>query len=132
MPAAKFLHKEDPKEKLIREVGDISDIEVFNNQILVAVYVAPKEFASGLFRPDTNQAEDRYQSKVGLVVKMGPNAFKDASGKWDFPDIQLHDWLYFKVSDGWNCTVNIGEPVLCRILEDVDVRGRIQHPDQMW
>ena len=40
-----------------------------------------------------------------------------------------NDWVVFRPSDGWSITVN---GVLCRILEDINVRGRIQHPDQVW
>ena len=52
-----------------------------------------------------------------------------SDGKWVFPDLGLNDWLFFRASDGWAITVN---GVLCRILDDVNLRGRVQHPDQVW
>jgi hypothetical protein len=61
---------------------------------------------------------------------MGGDAFIDDTGKW-FKDakIELDDWVVFRPSDGWSITVN---GVLCRILDDTNVRGRIQQPDQVW
>ena len=80
--------------------------------------------------PEQHLQEDRSQSKVGLVIKMGPDAFQDSSGSW-FKDtnIQIHDWVFFKPSDGWGVTVN---GVLCRMLDDINVRGRISHSDLVW
>jgi len=43
MPYMRMEHDVDPAQKLIKELGDISDIEIFNNQILVAVYLRPEK-----------------------------------------------------------------------------------------
>jgi co-chaperonin GroES (HSP10) len=125
-----MTHENDPKELLKKEIGDLSQIEIFNTQILCAVYIRPQKTKSGLYLPDSTVAEDQHQSKVGLVVKMGADAFIDDTGKW-FKDgkIELDDWVVFRPSDGWSITVN---GVLCRILDDTNVRGRIQQPDQVW
>lgn len=132
MPAAVMLHKEDPKEALMKKVGSVDEMEVFHNHILVAVYIAPQQMASGLWRPDSSIEEDRHQSKVGLVLAMGPKAFK-SDEKWTWPeDMAVGDWVYFRPSDGWGCTVNSDRENLCRMLVDDDVKGRLQHPDQVW
>jgi len=75
-------HDVDPKQKLIEDIGDISKVELFNNQILVAVYIRPQKTKSGIYLTDKTTDEDRYQSKVGLVLKKGPTAFVDPEGKW--------------------------------------------------
>lgn len=129
MPATAFAHTEDPAEKLLKDLGDLSALELFHTQVLVAIYVAPEKTAGGIIRPQSNIDEDLYQSKVGLIVKLGPQAFQ-SSGQWTWPDdIGLSDWVYFKVSDSFACAVN---RVKCRILEDVDIKGRVSHPDTMW
>ena len=130
MPAMVMEHIVDPKTTLLKEIGDLSKIEIFNNQILVGVYVRPEKTKSGLFLAPSTREEDKWQGKVGLVLKQGANAFVDDKGKW-FKDVKISngDWLIFRPSDGWQITVN---NVLCRILEDVDVRGRIDHPDTAW
>jgi co-chaperonin GroES (HSP10) len=130
MPYMTMDHEIDPKQKLIQEVGDISNVEIFNNQILVAVYLRPQKTKSGLYLSDKTTDEDRYQSKVGLVLKKGPTAFVDETEEW-FKGVNINenDWIVFRPSDGWQITVN---NVLCRILEDVTVRGRIDQPDRVW
>lgn len=130
MPAGTMYHSVDPKQALQAEVGDISDFEVFHNEVVVAVYLRPEKTAGGIILTDMNRDEDRYQSKVGLVVKTGPDAFEDDSGKW-FKGVQVKvgDWVWFKPSDGFNITVN---KVLCRALKDTHIRGTVAHPDQLW
>lgn len=123
-------HTVDPREKLISELGDLSGIEIFNNQILVAVYIRPQKMKSGLYLSDKIIDEDRYQGKVGLLVKMGSEAFQDNSGQWfSNESFNLHDWLVFRPSDGWSITVN---GVLCRVLSDTQVKMRIPEPDAAW
>ena len=49
----------------------IDGIDVLFNQVLIAVYERPKVTASGIHLPDQSTDEDRYQGKVGLVLKRG-------------------------------------------------------------
>lgn len=128
MPATAYLHVVDPKEELLKKIGDVSDCEVFHNQVLCAIYLAPEKTAGGIIRPDSNRDEDKHQGKVALIVKMGPKAFAPDE-KWSWPEMNVGDWVYYRVSDGWSLTVN---RVLCRILHDDDIRGRVQDPDQVW
>jgi co-chaperonin GroES (HSP10) len=130
MPPMTMDHDVDPKQKLLQELGDISGYEIFNNQVLVAVYIRPQKTKSGIYLSDKTVDEDRYQGKVGLLVGMGPAAFQDEGGQW-FNDASftLHDWLVFRPSDGWSITVN---GVLCRMLSDTQVKMRIPAPDAAW
>lgn len=127
MPFTPMLHEVEPGKKILDEIGDVSKFEVFNNQILVAVYIRPQKTKSGIYFSDKTTDEDKYQSKVGLIVAKGPDAFKDENGEW-FKGVEMnpHDWVVFRPSDGWNITVN---GVLCRMMQDVQVRARIEHPD---
>lgn len=129
MPAAVMLHEKDPRQDLLKQVGDLSEFEVFHNKVLCAIYIAPEKTAGGIIRPQTNIDEDRHQGKIGLILKTGPKAFLgDKEWSWP-PDTGPGDWVYYRVSDGWAVTIN---KVLCRILDDVDIKGRVQHPDQVW
>ena len=123
-------HVVDPKKDILDRLGDLSGIELFNNQILCAVYVRPNKTKSGIYLSDKTVDEDRFQGKVGLLVAAGPEAFNDTSGQW-FNDVNfnVHDWLVFRPSDGWSITVN---GVLCRIMSDTQVKARISSPDQVW
>ena len=125
-----MLHEADPKEKLLADLGDISKIELFNTNVLVAVYVRPEKTKGGIIMSSKSLDEDRYQSKVGLVVKTGPSAFVESDGKWfNGLKIKVGDWLVFRPSDGWNITVN---GVLCRMFDDASFKGRIPHPDNVY
>jgi co-chaperonin GroES (HSP10) len=125
-----MLHEADPKEKLLADLGDISKIELFNTNVLVAVYIRPEKTKGGIIMSSKSLDEDRYQSKVGLVVKTGPSAFVESDGKWfNGLKIKVGDWLVFRPSDGWNITVN---GVLCRMFDDASFKGRIPHPDNVY
>lgn len=130
MPYMRMEHVNDPKKAILDEIGSIDDINVFNNQILVAIYMRPEKTKSGIILTDDTRSEDRYQGKVGLVLKKGATAFVDPDNKW-FVDtnVEINDWVYFRVTDGWSVNVH---GVSCRVLEDTDIRGSIQYPDAVW
>lgn len=130
MPAIAMQHDVDPKDAILKQVGDLSEVEIFHNQVLIAIYVRPERTKSGIFIPGQTREEDRYQGKVGLVIKKGNDAFNDPTGKW-FSGVTINvlDWVVFRPSDGWQVTVN---DQLCRILDDTDIRGRIPRPDVVW
>ena len=130
MPPMVMDHEVDPKAKLLEQLGDTSNIEIFNNQILCAVYVRPQKTKSGIYLSDKTIDEDRFQGKVGLLIGMGPAAFQDDSGEWfNNATFKMHDWLVFRPSDGWSITVN---GVLCRMMADTLVKARISSPDEVW
>ena len=130
MPYMVMEHATDPKKSLKKEVGNIDSIEIFNNQVLVAVYTRPEKTKSGIYLTSGTRDEDKIQGKVGLVLKKGPQAFVDPTNNWfDGIDISLDDWVFFRPSDGWSVTIN---SVVCRVLDDTNIRGRIQAPDQVW
>ena len=130
MPHMIMDHEVDPKQKILEEMGDISKFKIFNNNILVAVYQRPAKTKSGLYLTDKTTDEDRFQSKVGLLIKTGQRAFEPNDEGWfDGETFNLNDWIVFRPSDGWNITVN---GVLCRMLSDTQVRGTVDHPDGVW
>ena len=125
-----MAHDIDPKTRAMTEVGDIAKIDVFNNQVLIAVYIRPEKTRGGITLSTGARDEDKYQSKVGLILKTGPDAFIDEDGRWfKSAKLAVGDWIVFRPSDGWNIEVN-GR--LCRMLDDTSVRMKIDHPDRVW
>ena len=123
-------HDVDPAKKIIEQIGDLSSIELFNNQILLATYIRPQKTKSGIYLSDKTVDEDRFQSKVGLLLKTGPSAFEQNDEGWFANEsFQLRDWLVHRPSDGWAITIH---GVLCRILIDTQVKMRVQNPDEVW
>tara|TARA_R110000868_G_scaffold73119_1_gene212542 strand:+ start:435 stop:830 length:396 start_codon:yes stop_codon:yes gene_type:complete len=131
MPAAlKMEHKEDQRAKLLSAVGDLSEIEIMHNQILVAVYIRPEKTSSGIYLTSNTRDEDRYQGKAGLVLKKGPLAFVDDDvNKFKGQNVEVGDWVFYRVSDGFQVTIN---KQLCRLLEEVHVKGKIPRPDVVF
>lgn len=130
MPFMTMDHDTDPKKKIRDDLGDISAFKLFNNQVLVAIYVRPARTKSGLYLPDQTVDEDKYQGKVGLVVAKGPSAFDPEAEGW-FKDVEvnLNDWVVFRPSDGWGVSLN---GVSCRVLEDTSIRASVDRPDRVW
>ena len=123
-------HALDPKKELISVLGDTSNVEIFNNQILVAIYIRPEKTVGGIILTNTIRDEDKWQGKIGLVIKKGPSAFVDDSKNWfNGITVDVNDWVIFRPSDGWGLTIN---GIMCRLLDDTVIRGRVSHPDQVF
>jgi len=123
-------HALDPKKELLSVLGDTSNVEIFNNQILVAIYIRPEKTVGGIILTNTIRDEDKWQGKIGLVIKKGPSAFVDDSKNWfNGVTVDVNDWVIFRPSDGWGLTVN---GIMCRLLDDTVIRGRVSHPDQVF
>ena len=129
MPHMMMMHEKDPAEEIMEQLGDLSGIELFHNQVLLAVYIRPTKTKKGLILTDSHVDEDRYQSKVGLLVKRGSSAFEQDGNWFSGLTFQEGDWLIFRPSDGWSITVN---NVLCRIFDDINIKGRVDHPDAVY
>lgn len=138
MPAVAMLHEIDPRVAINNRVGDISGVEIFGNDVLVAIYKRPTKTKSGIILTDNTLNEDVHQGKVGLVLKLGPTAYLDEDGN-KFRDIKEGDWVVFRPSDGWRVTLNTlqgtyskDDTVDCRIVSDISVRSRVQDPDSIY
>jgi hypothetical protein len=92
-------------EEMDKVVGDLSQVEVCAQQVLVGVYVRPQvstiKGANGelipFFSGGTGQAamEDIYQGKVARVLKLGPQAFpKSTLAEWgEAGPPKVGDWI---------------------------------------
>ena len=61
---------------------------------------------------------------------MGRTAFVDEEARWFHGvDIVEGDWIVFRPSDGWGLTIG---KQMCRMLSDVDIRGRVDEPERIF
>lgn len=124
---------EKSKSEIKKAIGDLSGVELWHNQVLAAVYIRPEKTAGGVILPDYTggrRDEDKWQGKVGLIVKKGPYAFDDPQGKWfKGTKVSIEDWIFFRASDGWSITIN---GVICRILDDTAIKGKVDHPERVF
>lgn len=120
---------QNTKEEILESIGDLSKVEVFHNQILVGIYMRGDKIGS-IFIPDKTQDEDRWQGKVGLVLKKGPLAFvNDGANDFHNQDVADNDWVIYRVSDGFSIDIN---GTHCRLLEDVHLKGRVDDPSVIY
>lgn len=138
MPAVAMLHEEDPREVILKQVGDLEGVHIYGGDMLVATYKRPEKTKSGIILTDKHREEDKHQGKVGLVVKMGPTCYIDADGN-KFRDINVGDWVVFHPSDGWRVTLNTlkhaissEDTVDCRVIGEQFIRMSVDHPDLIY
>ena len=138
MPSVAMLHEVDPREEILQKVGDLSGVEVFGSDILVAIYKRPQKTRSGIILADTTRDEDRFQGKVFLVLKLGPTAYLDDEGN-KFRNIKEGDWVVGRASDGWACTLNSASgattrdaAIDCRVITDINIRMCVSTPDAIY
>lgn len=123
----------DPKQALLDSAGPMTEYEVFHNLVLVATYI-PSEKIGSIIVPDKTMAENRFQGKIGLVLKVGPTAFHDdAQVKFGGINIEPGDWVMYRPSDGTELFIkdrmglaNDGLP--CRLFADTLILGRVSDP----
>lgn len=126
----KMKHPKDPRKKLLKEVGDVSEVEVLNNQVLLVVYKRPEMTAGGIMLSDISLEEDEWQGKVGMILKWGPAAFvDDASITFHGFKPKKGDWVTLWVTDGRKIKLN---DCLCRVVRDTEIRMRIPRPDMVY
>jgi hypothetical protein len=126
----------DPKKALFDAVGNLDDLEVFHNQVLVATYVPPDRSAGGILYSDRKLDEDRFQGKCGLVLKVGPLAFVD-DGHIKFGGVKIErgDWVVAKFSEGWEIfkgEAGASDGASVRMFEDSHIRGRVKDPSAIY
>lgn len=122
------LHVVDPKKLIIEKLGDISDIQIFGRNILVATYVPPEKTKSGIIVTSTQRKESEYQGKVGLVIAVGPDAFENDPEYKTNLTAKIGDWVTYRHSDGVARSIN---GIHCRNISWVDLLEKVGSPDRI-
>lgn len=112
----------DPKTAIRKAVGDLSKEEVCSDLVLVGTFFRPEKTAGGIIRPVDNLKEDAFQGKVGLVLKLGP----DATGG---PVIKEDDWIVYSVGDAWSVAIN---GMACRLVPYDRIRMKVSDPNKVF
>jgi co-chaperonin GroES (HSP10) len=127
-------------DEITSSLGNIDDITLFRNQVLVAIAIRSNEITLSdgkkFYLPQKTVDEDRYQSKVGLIVAIGPGAFVEDEGKWfNGMKCKVGDWIMYRPSDGWSVDIYGADgktKVPCRMLDDTSVRAILTNPGRIW
>lgn len=124
---------DDVKKMLIEMTREVVDTyELFDDDVLLGTYIEPEKTAGGIIKTHKALDESRWQGKVGLLLKIGPGAFKyDRSGvfKFEGKTPELHTWCVYRGSDGWEIGLN---GVSCRIIRANALRGHGVNPKHIW
>ena len=105
----------------------LKDYEVFGNLLLIGIHKPPEKTKSGIILSNQTLDEAKWQSTVGLVLKVGPGAFEDRPD-WKFyrQSVSVGKWVHFKTSSGFLMMLGKQE---CRLLRDSYVLGTVTDPE---
>lgn len=117
----------DPAKAIPALVGNLDGVEIIGDMVLVGIYIRPEKTAGGIIRPTINKQEDVWQGKVGLVLKLGPDAFcNPETGIQYTQHVNVGEWCVFKVGDGWSLHIN---DYPCRLVRDTSIRLKVKDPN---
>lgn len=127
----------DPKKALLDAAGDMSGFEPFHNQVLVATYIEPEMTAGGIIKPDRTLAENRFQGKAALVLKVGPLAFKEQPPHYTFGGVTIKagDWVVVRPADGFEMfkgKAGDRDGASVRLFQDVNILARVADPSTIY
>lgn len=122
-------------QRIMDQIGDMADAVIFGNRILVAKWI--RTTMGSLLAAEQTRREDKWQGKVGLVLAVGPLAFKDdpSIGTFAGQSVKVGDWALFQYSDGRDLDFQppgSHEKIPCKILRDVDIDGVVPRPDMFF
>lgn len=137
----------DHRAALLAAVDSYELPRLYHTQVMVATFIRPeaKDLGGGkkLYLSDKSRDEDRYQSKAGLIIALGPLAGRNPNGNFNWgnelgpdgnylPGLKVGDWVMYRASDG--AQFNLGGPngVPCKILLDESIKAGLDDPEQVW
>lgn len=144
------------KRKLLADLLPVvGALDIQNNRVLVAQYITSNVTAGGIIRPHSNQQEDRWQGKLGLVLKVGPLAFQydevvnfinddaEVGEDWDqayeravdhFGLPRVGDWVQFRNSETHEVGVIVAPGVAapCRYINDNSIIAKVADPTVIY
>jgi len=117
---------ENPKKEILRWAGNLKEISLKSDRILVATYARPQKTAGNIILPDSQLAENRWQGMVGLLLACGHAAFKyDGSYAYEGEPPKIGDWVVYKPADS---TEVAWRKASCRIMRSECVLATIKCP----
>ena len=115
-----------PYAEIFKKVGDLSGLEVMYNMVLLACYVKPERTRGGIILTDQSKEEDIWQGKVGMVLKLGRDAFQDDDDvSFNGQSAAVGEWVVFKVGDAWQIQIRDWP---CRLVRDSAIKIKTDDP----
>ncbi len=140
---------QDQRKAILDAVGHVLHKfdPIYGNDVLTATYIEPEVTAGGIIMPEQRLNESVYQGKVGLVLKLGVDAFKFREGFSFFAreagegedeyrqrvaamTPRVGDWVFYRpVGNLWKCTIN---GFACQFVRDSEIKGRVTDPEVIF
>ena len=121
---------DDYKKAVLKSLGDLSKFDVLGSSVLVATYVRPEKTKGGILMPDRMKDEDRYQGKVGLVIKKGSAAFKyDGPYPFEGEAPEIGDYVMFHSSDAREVGIR---GVSCKLIDSSLIKMVVPRPEDLY
>ena len=129
-----ILGEEDPREVIMRRLADVLDhLPPLNaSRVLVVTAPTPIKRSSILHTQgsrDKKVDEARFQGKVGLIIKVGPTAFRYDPRyprySWEGPKQGVGDWVFYRTSDSSEVGLGVSDGIAIsgRIIWDDNIMG---------
>jgi co-chaperonin GroES (HSP10) len=131
----KVVHADDPAKAIMRNLGSLEGFDIAAQGVLVATYERPEGIKTkgGIELPHQHLKEDEFQSRVGLVVKLGRRAFIDDEHiQWHGFRCDVGDWVTYVLSEGMKMQIPGPGGVKCRLLSDARIKMKIPDPDAVF
>ena len=97
-------------------------------RMLVLPYKGQAKTKGGIYLTDKHMEERGYQTVTGLVLKMGPDAYKDEKRFPNGPWCKKNDWIIFGRYAGSRFGIEGGE---VRILNDDEIIAVVKDPEDI-
>lgn len=138
----RVIHETDPKQDIMEDVGPfIGAFTPLSDRILIVMYERGKRrdgnaevrSRGGIIVPQKSLDEDKFQGRVGLVMRMGALAFADDNTHhWGDPVPRIGDWVMVRVGD--TSPFDLPNDRRARYVHDADVEAIISQDgyDLIW
>lgn len=113
------------KANIMTKIGDLSEVDVDMNEVLVAVY--EHDMIGSIHIDGKTKQREAFMEKCGLVLKCGPGVdVNDHKTNFYGRKIQPGEWRVFMPADGWPLPLR---GVQCRLVPDNRIKMRVTTPD---
>lgn len=104
---------------------------ITGSDLLVATYIPPSITPGGIKLIQKSQQENIFQGKVGLVLQLGPLAFKRDryNCPWDGLTAKVDDWVMFRFADAWDAYLG---GVSIKVLDHESIRAIVDDPTAIY
>jgi hypothetical protein len=132
--AVRIEHETDPRDAIMEQVkGLYEQLIIGGADVLIAIYKRIGRTKGGIYLSDRTSDEDDFQGNSGLVLKLGPHAYKSERTERWFVDNDGNprppvpgDWVLFDVKIG--LPFKLGKKT-CRLIDDQRVMSILPWPD---